>query len=61
MAGKELIVDLSTVDLTQVFATTEEIRKYNPQRHEMEQLTAIIMVDEIRQQHGEGERCYFWC
>jgi 3-hydroxyacyl-[acyl-carrier-protein] dehydratase len=46
MAGKEPIVDLSSTDLTQVYADIEEIRKYNPQRHEMEQLTAIIMLDE---------------
>ena len=44
-AGKERIVDLSTIDLTQVFGDIEEIRKYNPQRHEMEQLSAIVMVD----------------
>lgn len=44
-AGKQLIVDLDSVDLDQVFADIEEIRKYNPQRHEMEQLSAIIMVD----------------
>lgn len=41
-----MIVDLSAIDLNQVFADIEEIRKYNPQRHEMEQLSAIIMVDE---------------
>lgn len=46
MAGKELIVDLAATDLTQVFADIDEIRKYNPQRHEMEQLTAIICVDQ---------------
>lgn len=45
-AGKELIVDLKSIDLTQVYAGKEDIRKYNPQRHEMEQLDAIIMVDE---------------
>ena len=45
-AGKEPIVDLKAIDLNQVFATVEEIRNYNPQRHEMEQLSAIVMVDE---------------
>ena len=45
-AGKDLIFDLSTVDLNQVFADIEEIRKYNPQRFEMEQLSAIVAVDE---------------
>lgn len=48
-AGKDLIFDLSTVDLNQVFAGIDEIRKYNPQRHEMEQLSAIITVDEPNQ------------
>lgn len=47
-AGKERIYDLASVDLTQVFADVEEIRRYNPQRHEMEQLTAIVTVDESR-------------
>ena len=45
-AGKERIIDISTVDLTQVFADIDEIRKYNPQRFEMEQLSKIILVDE---------------
>ena len=44
-AGKERIIDISAVDLTQVFADIEDIRKYNPQRHEMEQLSAIVLVD----------------
>ena len=46
MAAKDLIVDLSTVDLDQVYADIDEIRKYNPQRFDMEQLSAIVMVDE---------------
>ena len=46
MAGKELLVDLAALDLTQVFADIDEIRKYNPQRHEMEQLSAVVCVDE---------------
>ena len=44
--GQGRIIDLTSVDLDQVFATLDEIRKYNPQRHEMEQLSAIVMVDE---------------
>jgi 3-hydroxyacyl-[acyl-carrier-protein] dehydratase len=43
--GKELILDLSTVDLTQQFADIAEIRRWNSQRYEMEQLTAIVLVD----------------
>jgi 3-hydroxyacyl-[acyl-carrier-protein] dehydratase len=39
--AKELILDFSAYDVNQVVADTEEIRRYNPQRFEMEQLTAI--------------------
>lgn len=42
MAAKELLVDLSQIDLNRVVADLEEIRRYNPQRFEMEQLSAII-------------------
>ena len=45
MASKELIVDPSTIDMTRLIADIEEIRKYNPQRFEMEQLTAIVHCD----------------
>jgi 3-hydroxyacyl-[acyl-carrier-protein] dehydratase len=48
LSVKDLIVDLSAIDLSQVYADIEEIRKYNPQRHEMEQLTAIVMVQTER-------------
>src|SRR5438270_9522228 len=40
-----LIVDPATVDLRQVVADREAIRRVNPQRHEMEQLTAIVLLD----------------
>ncbi|MGD9633079.1 MAG: 3-hydroxyacyl-ACP dehydratase FabZ family protein [Pirellulales bacterium] len=42
MPGKDLILDPSEYDLGRVVADIEEIRKYNPQRFEMEQLTAIV-------------------
>jgi 3-hydroxyacyl-[acyl-carrier-protein] dehydratase len=45
LADKDLIVDLATIDLTNIFADLQEIRRYNPQRFEMEQLTAIVHVD----------------
>ena len=45
MAGKDLILDFSEYDLDTVLAGIEEIRKYNPQRFEMEQLTAIVHED----------------
>lgn len=45
MALRELILDPSTLDYHHVIADAAEIRKYNPQRFEMEQLTAIIFED----------------
>ena len=45
MAGKDLILDPSEFDLERVIAGADEIRKYNPQRFEMEQLTAIVFDD----------------
>jgi 3-hydroxyacyl-[acyl-carrier-protein] dehydratase len=46
VAGKDLIVDFSQFDLNRVLATQEDIRRYNLQRFEMEQLTAIVFEDE---------------
>ncbi len=40
-----LILDPSTLDLGNVVAGPEAIRAANPQRHEMEQLTAIVLLD----------------
>lgn len=45
MAARELIHDPATLDFQHVIADAAEIRKYNPQRFEMEQLTAIIYED----------------
>ena len=45
MIGKDYIVDPSTLDLTRVTADLEGIRKINPQRFEMEQLTAVVYED----------------
>jgi 3-hydroxyacyl-[acyl-carrier-protein] dehydratase len=42
VAAKNLILDFSAYDLNRVLADIEEIRRYNPQRFEMEQLTAIV-------------------
>jgi 3-hydroxyacyl-[acyl-carrier-protein] dehydratase len=47
VAGKDLILDLSTVDLSHTVADIHEIRRYNQQRFEMEQLTAIVYEDPI--------------
>jgi len=45
VASKEFILDPSEYDLNNIVADVEGIRRYNPQRHEMEQLTAIVLVD----------------
>lgn len=45
MTSKQIIVDLALVDVDNPTATIEQIRRYNPQRHEMEQLTAIVYED----------------
>jgi 3-hydroxyacyl-[acyl-carrier-protein] dehydratase len=41
VAKRPLILEHSAYDLNHVVADVEEIRRYNPQRYEMEQLTAI--------------------
>lgn len=48
MSAKDLILDLSEVDFDNVVSDIETIRSYNPQRHEMEQLTAIVFEDTER-------------
>lgn len=45
MPGKDLIIESSAYDLDHVVADLEEIRRINPQRFEMEQLTAIVYDD----------------
>jgi 3-hydroxyacyl-[acyl-carrier-protein] dehydratase len=41
----ETLIDLSLFDIDAPIADIEAIRKFNPQRHEMEQLTAILYED----------------
>jgi len=43
---KDFLVDLSQVDFNHIVASAEEIRRYNPQRFEMEQLSAVVYVNE---------------
>jgi len=43
--SKNHILDLTTIDLNRITATQDEIRRYNPQRFEMEQLNAVIYED----------------
>jgi 3-hydroxyacyl-[acyl-carrier-protein] dehydratase len=41
----ELHFDLAQIDYSHVVADPEAIRKVNPQRHEMEHLDAVVMLD----------------
>ncbi len=45
MPGKDFIVDPQEIDYAHVVADIEAIRKLNPQRDGMEQLTAIVLDD----------------
>lgn len=45
MAARELIMDPASLDYSNIIADAEGIRKYNPQRFEMEQLTAVVLED----------------
>ena len=45
LVAKDFIIDPDTIDFNNVLADINEIRKYNPQRFEMEQLTAIVYED----------------
>ena len=42
------IIDPKDLDLSTIVVDLEQIRKVNPQRYEMEQLTAIVLIDEER-------------
>src|SRR5205823_15042226 len=42
---REFHLDPASIDLNKVIVDQDEIRKVNPQRYEMEQLTAIVHVD----------------
>ena len=48
MAKKQLILDFAEYDVHNVIADIEQIRRWNPQRFEMEQLTAICFEDTQR-------------
>ncbi len=45
MANKAPILDPASIDYSRVVADIEEIRRYNPQRFEFEQLSAIVHED----------------
>ncbi|HEY4313583.1 MAG TPA: 3-hydroxyacyl-ACP dehydratase FabZ family protein [Pirellulales bacterium] len=63
MSSKDLILDFAAYDLNRTVADIEEIRRWNPQRFEMEQLTAVVF-DDIEQKICVGYRDYgeheFW-
>jgi 3-hydroxyacyl-[acyl-carrier-protein] dehydratase len=42
VSSKALLYDLSKIDFNHVVADIEAIRRVNPQRYEMEQLTAVV-------------------
>lgn len=46
MAENKYLIDLSLFDYDHPVATLDDIRRYNPQRFEMEQLTAVVYVNE---------------
>lgn len=46
MPPRDLIIQPTEYDLTKVIADRDEIRRYNSQRFEMEQLTAIVHEDQ---------------
>ncbi|HZZ74179.1 MAG TPA: 3-hydroxyacyl-ACP dehydratase FabZ family protein [Pirellulales bacterium] len=48
VAAKDLILEFSEYDLNRIVADQVEIRKYNPQRYEMEQLDAVVYVNPER-------------
>jgi 3-hydroxyacyl-[acyl-carrier-protein] dehydratase len=45
MGSDSLIIDFSAFDENRVIADLDEIRRYNRQRYEMEQLTAVVYED----------------
>ena len=45
MVAKDILLDLAEIDFNHVVADLDEIRRYNPQRFEMEQLTRIVFDD----------------
>lgn len=64
MPAKDLIIDPNALDVNHVVADIHEIRRINLQRHEMEQLTAIIHLDKDRNLavgYREVTDKEFWC
>lgn len=49
MASTEFIIDPDLLDFDNPLADLAAIRQLNPQRHEMEQLTAVLYEDTVQQ------------
>jgi len=47
--AKALIYDISKIDFSNIVADIDAIRRVNPQRYEMEQLTAVVYEDTEQQ------------
>ncbi len=45
MPVRNAILDLASIDVNHVVADIDEIRRWNPQRYEMEQISAIVYED----------------
>jgi len=64
VSSKDFIIDPKQIDVTKVVADLEAIRKINPQRDAMEQLTAIVHEDaqnHICVGYRDVSRDEFWC
>jgi len=48
VAERDLILDFTEYDVDKPIADLAEIRRWNPQRYEMEQLTAIVYEGQVR-------------
>jgi len=64
VAKEDRLIDPSAIDYDNIVADIEEIRKYIPQRHAMEHLTAVV-VDDIENDMCVGYKDLteeeFWC
>lgn len=64
MSAGELILAPEAIDLDHVIADITEIRKFNPQRFELEQLTAVVYDDPETQTvagYKDLSENEFWC
>ncbi|QDT06052.1 3-hydroxyacyl-[acyl-carrier-protein] dehydratase FabZ [Rubripirellula lacrimiformis] len=62
--SSKFIIDLDLLDVNQPIADIEAIRELNPQRHEMEQLTAILYEDTDKKACAALKKITedeFWC